>query len=303
MALRPLAVSLVLAAALLGTSVIREHSSPVVEAPAQAAAPSPVALVPSPSAAGASPSPADASAPPATTPPSSGGGATVRQPILAADEFRVWQHGSRRAKLVALTFDDGWNLDGVRKIVAILRAKQAPATFFPVAKAVERHPNTWRAVATAGFPIAYHSWNHDNLAKMTSAKAKADMERSTRLIERVTRAPLFPVLRPPGGSYDRDLLRVARVAGMRAVVMWDVDTRDWTGRRAPDVFRAAMRAKAGSIVLMHTDKSNTVKALPKIIDRLRARGYTLVTVGQLIGLPGPVPVYMAREQQGSNQGR
>src|SRR5690349_9599178 len=137
MALRPLAVSLVLAAAVLGTSVIREHASPVVDAPGQAAAPSPVALVPSPSAAGASPSPADASAPPATTPPSSGG-ATVRQPILAADEFRVWQHGSRRAKLVALTFDDGWNLDGVRDIVRILRAKQAPATFFPVAKAVER---------------------------------------------------------------------------------------------------------------------------------------------------------------------
>ena len=226
-----------------------------------------------------------------------------RPPILASETFRVWQHGSRSAKLVALTFDDGWSVDGLSDIVRILRAKHAPATFFPVAKAVDRHPKTWRSIAEAGFPIAYHSWNHDNLAKMSAAKAKRDIEKSTRLIERVTGAPLFPVVRPPGGSYDKTLLRVAREAGMHAVVMWDVDTRDWTGRRPRSVYRAAMDAKPGSIVLMHTDKTNTVKALPKIIDQLRKRGYTLVTVGQLIGLPGPVPVYMPREQQGATQGR
>ena len=85
--------------------------------------------------------------------------------------------------------------------------------------------------------------------------------------------------------------------------MWDVDTRDWTGRRPRTVYRSTLDATRGSIILMHTDKANTVKALPRIIDTLRKRGYTLVTVGQLIGLPGPVPVFMPREQQGSTQGR
>lgn len=302
MALRPLAVSVVLAAALLGTSVMREHSSAVIDAPTAAASPSPAAVAPSPSAGGASPSPGDAPAPGPTSKPAGGGG-TVRPPVLASQAFRVWQHGSRDARLVALTFDDGWSLEGIDDIVAILRAKQAPATFFPVARAVDRHPKTWRAIAEAGFPIAYHSWNHDNLSKMSAAKAKADILRSTRLIERVTGERLFPALRPPGGSYDRTLLRVARETGMEAVVMWDVDTRDWTGRRPRSVYRSAMDAKPGSIILMHTDKANTVKALPRIIDSLRKRGFTLVTVGQLIGLPGPVPVYMPREQQGANQGR
>jgi peptidoglycan/xylan/chitin deacetylase (PgdA/CDA1 family) len=304
MALRPLAVSLVLAAALLGTSVMREHGSAVDGVPAGSAQPSPVAEAPTPSGSNAPPSPGSSAGPgPSTAPPSGGGVTLPRPPILASEKFRVWQHGSRDAKLVALTFDDGWSLDGLEDIVRILRAKQAPATFFPVARAVDRHPKSWRAIAEAGFPIAYHSWNHDNLSTMSAAKAKADIDRSIRLIERITRAPLFPAVRPPGGAYDRTLLRVAREAGMQAVVMWDVDTRDWTGRRPRSVYRAAIDAKPGSIILMHTDKANTVKALPKIIDTLRKRGYTLVTVGQLIGLPGAVPVYMPREQQASNQGR
>jgi len=299
MAIRPLAVSVVLAAALVGTNVMHDGGSAVLNVPVDAA-------VPSASPAAGLASPAAPAAPPRATAapqPTSAPALNVVGPSRASAQFRVWDHGPRTAKLVALTFDDGWNVGGVREIIRILTAKQAPATFFPVGRAVERHPKTWRAIAEAGFPIANHSWNHDNLAKMSAAKAAADIARSTRLIERVTRAPLFPVLRPPGGALDKKLLRVARETGMKAVVMWDVDTRDWTGRRARAVYRAALDTTRGSIVLMHTDKANTVKALPRIIDTLRKRGYTLVTVGQLIGLPGAVPVFMPREQQGSTQGR
>ena len=304
MALRPLAVSVVLAAALVGTNVLHDGGAAELDEPIGSVAPSapPAAVAPSTSptpgasggqAAGPTPSP---------RPPTSSG-TTTRPPVIAADEFRAWEHGPRTGKVVALTFDDGWSLEGVQDIVAILKAKEAPATFFPVARAVVRHPGTWRSIAAAGFPIANHSWNHDNLAKMSATKAAADIQRSTRAIERVIRAPLFPVLRPPGGVLDRSLMRVARESGMRAVVMWDVDTRDWTGRRPRSVYRSTLDATRGSIILMHTDKANTAKALPRIIDTLRKRGYTLVTVGQLIGLPGPVPVFMPREQQGSTQGR
>ena len=304
MAIRPLAVSVVLAAALVGTNVMHDSGSAVLDGQIGVAAPSaaPLAVVPT-----ASPTPgASAGQVPGPTPtprPATSTGATTRPPVTAADRFQAWDHGPRTAKVVALTFDDGWNLAGVKEVVAILKAKQAPATFFPVARAVERHPKTWRSIAAAGFPIANHSWNHGNLAQMSAKKAASDIQRSTRLIERVIRMPLFPVLRPPGGALDGTLMRVARASGMRAVVMWDVDTRDWTGRRARAVYRAALDATRGSIILLHTDKANTIKALPRIIDTLRERGYTLVTVGQLIGLPGPVPVFMPREQQGSTQGR
>jgi peptidoglycan/xylan/chitin deacetylase (PgdA/CDA1 family) len=304
MALRPLAVSVVLAAALVGTSVMHDGGAAVLNGPIGSASPStpPAAVVPSPSpapgaSAGQAPDPTPSPRPATST------GTPTRPTVTAADQFRAWTHGPRTAKVVALTFDDGWSLEGVQDVVAILKAKRAPATFFPVARAVARHPKTWRSIAAAGFPIANHSWNHDNLAAMSAIKAAADIQRSTRLIERVIRAPLFPVLRPPGGAVDRTLMRVARESGMRAVILWDVDTEDWTGRRPKAVYKATLDAKRGSIILMHTDKANTVKALPRIIDTLRKRGYTLVTVGQLIGLPGPVPVFMPRQQRGATQGR
>ena len=304
MALRPLAVSVVLAAALVSTNVMHDGGAAELDGPIGSVAPSapPAAVAPStaptPGASGG-----QAAGPTPSPRPPTSSGATTRPPVIAADEFRAWEHGPRTGKVVALTFDDGWSLEGVEDIVAILKAKQAPATFFPVARAVARHPGTWRSIAAAGFPIANHSWNHGNLAKMSATKAAADIQRSTAAIERVIRVPLFPVLRPPGGVLDRTLMRVARESGMRAVVMWDVDTRDWTGRRPRSVYRSTLDATRGSIILMHTDKANTVKALPRIIDKLRKRGYVLVTVGQLIGLPGPVPVFMPREQRGSTQGR
>ena len=304
MAIRPLAVSVVLAAALVGTNVMHDGGAAVLDGPIRSAAPSASPLAVGPSAV-PSPAPSGGQAPaPTPTPrPATSTGTTTRPTVTAADAFRAWDHGPRTAKVVALTFDDGWSLDGIQDIVAILKAKQAPATFFPVARAVARHPKTWRSIAAAGFPIGNHSWNHGNLALMTAKKAAADIQRSTRLIEPVIRVPLFPALRPPGGALDKTLMRVARESGMRAVVMWDVDTRDWTGRRPRAVYRSTVDATRGSIILMHTDKANTVTALPRIIDSLRKRGYTLVTVGQLIGLPGPVPVFMPREQQGATQGR
>jgi peptidoglycan-N-acetylglucosamine deacetylase len=290
MAIRPLAVSVVLAAALLGTNVMHDGGASV-RTPGEASVPS--------SSPGGIASPTVSGSLTPQPSPSADPGAS---PTPEAIPFRAWAHGPRTAKVVALTFDDGWNVDRVRKIVKILKAKHAPATFFPVGRAVQRHPQTWRMIAEAGFPIGNHSWNHDNLAKMSAAKAAADIQRSTRLIERVTRVALFPVLRPPGGALDKTLLRVVRENGLKAVVMWDVDTRDWTGRPPRSVYRATLDAKSGSIILMHTDKDNTVKALPRIIDKLRKRGYTLVTIGQLIGLPGPVPTFGASAQPSASPG-
>ena len=216
MAIRPLAVSVVLAAALVGTNVMHDGGAAVLDGPIGSAAPSasPEAVVPSPAATPGA-SGGQAPAPTPTPRPATSTGTTTRPTVTAADRFQAWDHGPRTAKVVALTFDDGWSLEGVQDVVKILKAKQAPATFFPVARAVARHPKTWRSIAAAGFPIANHSWNHGNLAQMSAKKAAADIQRSTRLIERIIRMPLFPVLRPPGGALDRTLMRVARESGMK----------------------------------------------------------------------------------------
>ena len=317
MALRPIAVSVVLAAALLGTNVLHDGSAAVLDGPVSgvaipSASPAAAAGTPGTSAGpdasplagvGGRPSPAS-STPPTLPSPAPGRPAVIPDgPVTAADRFAIWNHGPRDAKLVALTFDDGWNLTDLRQIVAILEAKEAPATFFPVGRAVLRHPGTWRSIAALGFPIGNHSWNHDDLSLGPASKALKDINRATRAIERTTGVDLFPAIRPPFGTYDASFREAARAAGMRAVIMWDVDTRDWSGIRPRAVVKAALAARRGSIIVMHTDKMNTVRALPKVIDGLRAKGFKLVTVGQLIGLPGPVPVFVDREQREFQAGR
>jgi peptidoglycan/xylan/chitin deacetylase (PgdA/CDA1 family) len=65
--------------------------------------------------------------------------------------------------------------------------------------------------------------------------------------------------------------------------MWDIDSRDWTGiSPARVVANVVNNAGDGKIVLMHMGDSNTIAAVPQIIAQLRARGYTFVTVSELV---------------------
>ena len=76
---------------------------------------------------------------------------------------------------------------------------------------------------------------------------------------------------------------------MQAVVLWGVDTRDWQGASVASIRRVALSGNKGSIVLMHTFPEATAAALPAIIKGYKKRGFTFVTIGQLLGVDGAVP--------------
>jgi peptidoglycan-N-acetylglucosamine deacetylase len=99
----------------------------------------------------------------------------------------------------------------------------------------------------------------------------------------------LPVMRPPGGMWDDATLAAATSAGEPTIVLWDVDTSDWTGIGSRAIRASALSGGKGSIVVMHTSSMATVRALPRIIHRYRERGFTFVTIGQLLGIPGSVP--------------
>ena len=91
----------------------------------------------------------------------------------------------------------------------------------------------------------------------------------------------FPYFRPPYGGWNKSVLKVAGSLGYSRIIMWDVDTGDWTGEAPAVVAQHAIHdAKPGSIILMHTDW-NAEKAVPAIVRGLRARGLEPVTLGQL----------------------
>jgi peptidoglycan/xylan/chitin deacetylase (PgdA/CDA1 family) len=197
--------------------------------------------------------------------------------------------GDRKAKVVALTFDDGYDAANTAKILSILTASHVNATFFPVGRAVDREPTVWRSIAAAGFPIGDHTYDHAHLRGRCFDAQRADIERQADVCEDVLGARPVALMRPPYGEFDPVTRLAAAAAGDTNLVLWDVDTRDWTGVSARTIVARATAGTKGSIVLMHTSAHNTALALPRIIAVYRARGYRFVTVGQLLGVPGPVP--------------
>lgn len=201
----------------------------------------------------------------------------------------VVYHGPRDEKVVALTFDDGWGGRTLRKILRTLRERHVNATFFPVGQAVRLNPETWRRIADAGFPIADHTFDHRTLAGLCYTEQHLELARARHAYANVLDVASLPVMRPPGGLWDEATRVAASLAGEPTIVLWDVDTSDWTGIGARRIRANALSGTKGSIVVLHTSSFATVRALPGIIRGYRKRGFEFVTVGQLLGIEGPVP--------------
>ena len=251
-----------------------------------------------------SPSPGALSAAPSASPTILGdsSGAVAPSQVLVNVPVPVFAHGSRAQHVIALTFDDGYSPSATAQILAILTSEHVAATFFPYAAAVQRAPSLWRSVAAAGYPIANHTATHPDLTRLSARRVRDQLDEARTTIERITGVPMVDVFRPPYGAWNASVLRDAAAAGCLAAVLWDVDTRDWTGIPASTIAARAEAGTNGSIVLMHAGPAQTPRALPAIIEWYRSHGYAFVTVPELLGaqlaglgptgspgLPSPTP--------------
>lgn len=207
----------------------------------------------------------------------------------AAGPALAHRSGPRRRRDVALTFDDGpAALTG--RFVGMLEARHAVATFFLIGDQITpAYGRLLRRELRAGDVLGDHTWSHRNLTGYRDVKGQL-----RRGIEAIRAASGYTtcVFRPPYGAYDARVLHVARALGL-ATITWNVDPRDWTlpgsGAIAARVLAAV---QPGSIVLSHDGggpRGQTLAAYPRIITTLRARGYHLVTVPQLLGFR---PIYV-----------
>lgn len=193
-------------------------------------------------------------------------------------------------KCVALTFDDGPAADTDR-LLGILTANNASATFFLIGDKVAADPDAARRIADAGMEIGNHTWSHPDLTAAAAADIPAQLRRATdAIVEATGQRPRL--LRPGFGKVDDRVLAEAGRQGL-AVVNWDVVPYDWL--HAPDT--AASRAllmahvEPGSVVLLHDIFASTVDLVEEFIPVLRANGYHLVTAGHLLGARTPGSLY------------
>jgi len=204
---------------------------------------------------------------------------------------RVWDVIPTSRKVVALTFDIG-PVDGVPKILATLRRDHVRATFNVVGRVAREFPGTVRAIANAGQLIGDHSNNHPHFTKISDPRIREEVLVARTTIESLTGLDVWPWFRFPYGDDDAHAIAVVNSTGF-VPIGWTVDSLGWMGTSGgvtvqEVVNRVLAARRPGEIVLMHGgadaagDHSTLdADALPIVIRKLRADGYSFVTMDAL----------------------
>ena len=197
-------------------------------------------------------------------------------------------HGPTNTNEVALTFDDGPNVGATREIMAILDAHGIKGTFFEVGKAIDADPQITRELYDDGQLLGNHSYHHDQWRWLDPGYP--ELERTQAAFERAIGT--CPVLyRPPHGDRTPFLAQVVRDNRMH-MVLWSASAGDWATNDAALVARRILAgARPGAILLLHdgldgnpaANREVLVRALPLIIDGLRAKGLSPVRLDRLLG--------------------
>lgn len=193
-----------------------------------------------------------------------------------------------KAKCIALTFDAGPGPHTPR-LLDILKEKGVHATFFLLGKNhVVPHPGLVKREADEGHEIGNHTWSHERLDKLPADKIREELVRTQDAIKAVTgKAPTL--MRPPQGGTNDTVHEVTKSLGL-SEVLWNATASDYDTTDTELIGdRILKQATRDGIILLHDIYDGTVPAVPRIIDELKARGYTFVTVPQLLAPGGAKP--------------
>lgn len=197
-------------------------------------------------------------------------------------------------KCVALTFDDGPS-PYTDRLLRVLKDNDAKATFFEIGNKVAANPAGAKRVVDAGMELGSHTWEHPNMTTIPPEDIAAQFSRANDAIVAATgRKP--SLYRPAGGLSNPAVRQAAGNFGL-AEILWDVIPFDWANDSNTAATRQVLMAqiKPGSVVLFHDTYSSTVDLVYQFIPVLKANGYRLVTVSELLGPRAPGSSYGSRD--------
>ena len=186
-------------------------------------------------------------------------------------------------KKVALSFDAAWGNEDTQQILDILKQYDIQATFFMTGGWVENYPEDVKQICEAGHDLANHSENHKNMSQLTDTDCQTELLKVHEKVKKLTNVDM-KLFRPPYGDYDNEVIKNAKACGYYTI-QWDVDSLDWKDYGADSIIKTVTEHKNlrnGSIILMHNGAKYTAEALPKVIEGLKAKGYEIVPISELI---------------------
>ncbi len=187
------------------------------------------------------------------------------------------------SRVVALTFDDGPWPGQTDRILDILAEHDVRAGFFMIGYLAERYPELAMRVAEEGHVIGNHTQSHKILSRESRESVREQIVEGNRALKATTGVtPEW--FRPPGGALSPKVLEEAQRENLK-LVMWNVDPRDWRRPGVQPMLEDLLsHIRPGSVVLLHDgggDRRQTVQMLPLLIEELKERDYTFVTLDEL----------------------
>lgn len=186
-------------------------------------------------------------------------------------------------KVAALTFDISWGTKVPGPVLDTLKKNNVKSTFFLSGPWAKKYPEFPRRIVSEGHEIASHGHRHIDLDRESPGTVKDEIMAAHQSIKEVTGVDP-KLIRTPNGAWNEMVINVADQLGY-TVVQWSDDSLDWKKPGVDAIVNRVLdRVHPGAIILMHASDTclQTPEALPRVLEGLKARGYDLVTVSELL---------------------
>lgn len=222
-------------------------------------------------------------------------------------QYQLAENGTQ-AKQVAITFDDGPDPTWTPKVLNILKREHAPAAFFLIGSEAEQSPDLLERIVREGHEIGNHTWSHPNVSEISKRHMEIELNATQYLFEAklglktLFFRPPYSIDQNPDTDDEVRPLEIMQDLGYIGVAS-NVDPYDWKDtigdqrNTAELITRTVLenlppcpanpneQPRCGNIILLHDgggNRAETIKALPAIIEGVRARGFEIVPVSQLV---------------------
>lgn len=206
----------------------------------------------------------------------------------------LYHQGAGDEHQVVLTFDDGPDPKWTPQILDILKKHNVKATFFLVGRQAEDYPRVVNRIVAEGHEIGSHTYTHANLSAVTKEQISLELNATQFLLQSITGRSIS-LFRPPYNADSRPSslaelqpLKLIQDEFGYLIVLESIDPEDWARPGTDEIVqRVKQQRHMGNVILLHDaggNRSQTVEALPKILDYLETRGDQVVSLGQLLNM-------------------
>ncbi len=188
--------------------------------------------------------------------------------------------GNTGQKLVAIDVNVDWGEEYIPAMLEEFEKHEAKVTFFVTGVWAEKNSDMIKKIDKAGHSVQNHGYKHVHFNSLAESEAINQIKKAEEIIYKIIekRSKFFA---SPYGEQNRQIMQAVSSIDYD-LIMWSIDTIDW---QKPDpetiVKRVTNKLHNDAIILMHPTEP-TVQALPELLGSIKADGYRMVTIDQLI---------------------